>query len=120
MSELKLFEAEFKFLNIIWEIEPINSTELTKICIKKLGWKKSTTYTMIRKLSERGILKNEEATVTSLVNRKQVQKYESEALLEKSFNNSLPIFLATFLKDKKISKQEAEELRKMIEEATKE
>lgn len=92
MSELKLFEAEFKFLNIIWEIEPINSTELTKICIKKLGWKKSTTYTMIRKLSERGILKNEEATVTSLVNRKQVQKYESEALLEKSFNNSLPIF----------------------------
>lgn len=119
MKELKLFDAEYKFLDIIWELEPINSTELTKVCMTKLGWKKPTTYTMIRKLSERGILKNENATVTALVKREQVQKYESEALLEKAFDGSLPSFLATFLQDKRLSKKEAEEIQKMIQEATK-
>jgi predicted transcriptional regulator len=119
MKEFKLFDAEYKFLDIIWELEPINSTELAKICFEKLGWKKSTTYTMIRKLCSRDILKNENATVTSLIKREQVQKYESEALLEKSFDNSLPAFIATFLQDKKLSKKEAEELKNMIEEASK-
>lgn len=119
MEKFKLFDAEYKFMNIIWELEPINSTELTKVCLQKLGWKKSTTYTMIRKLSGRGILKNENATVVALVKREQVQKYDSEVLLGKTFNNSLPVFLATFLQDKKLSKQEAEEIKKMIEEATK-
>ena len=119
MEEFKLFDAEYKFLDIIWELEPINSTELTKDCLQKLGWKKSTTYTMIRKLSERGILKNENTMVTALIKREQVQKYESEVLLEKAFDNSLPAFLATFLQDKKLSKREAEELKKMIEEAAK-
>ncbi|MDD4568934.1 MAG: BlaI/MecI/CopY family transcriptional regulator [Tepidanaerobacteraceae bacterium] len=119
MEDLKLFDAEYKFMDIIWELEPINSTELTKVCRKKLGWKKSTTYTMIRKLSERGILKNENATVTVMVKREQVQKYESEVLLEDKFDGSLPIFLATFLQDKKLSKEEAKEIQKMIEEATK-
>ena len=119
MEELKLFDAEYKFMDIIWELEPINSTELTKVCRKKLGWKKSTTYTMIRKLSERGILKNENATVTALVKREEVQKYESETLLEDKFDGSLPVFLATFLQDKKLSKEEAEEIQKVIEEATK-
>ncbi|AFM00255.1 MULTISPECIES: BlaI/MecI/CopY family transcriptional regulator [Desulfitobacterium] len=119
MEEFKLFDAEYKFLDIIWGLEPINSTELTKVCRDKLGWKKPTTYTMLRKLSERGLLKNENATVTTIVKREQVQKYESEVLLEKSFDNSLPAFLATFLKDRKLSRQEAEEMKKMIEEATK-
>lgn len=119
MEEMRLFDAEYKFLAIIWELEPINSTELTKVCRQRLGWKKSTTYTMIRKLSGRGILKNENATVSSLVKREQVQKYESEALLEKTFDGSLPAFLAAFLQDKKLSKKEARELQKMIEEATK-
>jgi len=119
MKEYKLFDAEFRFLDTIWELEPINSTELTKICLTKLGWKKSTTYTMLRKLSERGLLKNENAIVTTLIKREQVQKYESEAILEKSFDNSLPEFIAAFLKDKKLTKQEAEEIKKMIEEATK-
>ena len=117
MQGLKIFDAEYKFLNIIWEIEPVNSTQLTKICFNKLGWKKSTTYTVINKLCERKILQNENAVVTALINREQVQKYESETLLEKSFDGSLPVFLATFLKDKKISYQEADELKKMIEEA---
>ncbi|NLK65014.1 MAG: BlaI/MecI/CopY family transcriptional regulator [Tissierellia bacterium] len=119
MEEFKLFDAEYKFLDIIWELEPINSTELAKICFEKLGWKKSTTFTMIRKLCGRNILKNENATVTSLVKHEQVQKYESEALLEKSFDNSLPAFMAAFLQGKKLSKKEAEELKNMIEEASK-
>jgi BlaI family penicillinase repressor len=119
MEDFKLFDAEYKFLDIIWELEPVNSTELTKFCLHKLGWKKSTTYTMIRKLSRRGILKNENALVTALVKREQVQKYESEVLLKKAFDNSLPAFLATFLQNKKLSRQEAEELKKMIEEASK-
>ena len=117
MQNLKIFDAEYKFLDIIWEIEPVNSTQLVKICLDKLGWKKATTYTVLRKLCERGILKNENATVTSLIKREQVQKHESEALLDKAFDGSLPVFLAAFLKDKKISKEEYEELKKMIEEA---
>lgn len=119
MEEFKLFDAEYKFLDIIWELEPINSTELTRVAQQKLGWKKSTTYTMIRKLIERGILKNENAMVAALVKREQVQKYESRVLLEKAFDNSLPAFLAAFLKDRKLSKKEAEEIKKMIEEAVK-
>ncbi|WP_010268240.1 BlaI/MecI/CopY family transcriptional regulator [Paenibacillus senegalensis] len=119
MERYRLFDAEFKFVTIIWDHEPVNSTELSKICLKELGWKKSTTYNMIRKLVERRILKNENATVTALVKREQVQKYESEVLLEKAFGGSLPVFLATFLKDKKLTPKEAEQLKKMIEEATK-
>lgn len=119
MEEFKLYDAEYKFLDLIWEYEPINSTELSKVCFQKLGWKKSTTYTMLRKLSEKNILKNENATVTTLITREQVQKYESEVLLEKSFDNSLPAFIATFLKDKTLSNKEAENIIKMIEEATK-
>lgn len=120
MEEFKLFDAEFKFVSIIWDLEPVNSTELSKICLDKLGWKKSTTFNMIRKLAERGILKNENATVIALVKREQVQKYESEALLEKAFEGSLPAFLTTFLKGKKLSTKEAQEIKSMIEEATNE
>jgi predicted transcriptional regulator len=119
MEEYKLYEAEFKFLDIIWKQEPINSTELTKLCLQLLGWKKSTTYTMIKKLSERGILRSQNAIVTTLVQREQVLKYESDILMEKAFDNSLPSFLATFLKDKTLTKQEAQEIKRMIEEASK-
>ncbi|MEF2244680.1 BlaI/MecI/CopY family transcriptional regulator [Paenibacillus sp. IITD108] len=119
MEEHKLFDAEYKFISLVWEHEPLNSTELSKLCLQELGWKKSTTYNMIRKLVERGLLQNEQATVTSLVKREQIQKYESEALLEKAFDNSLPTFIAAFLKDKKLSKAEAEEIKKMIEGAVK-
>lgn len=119
MERYKLFDAEFKFISIIWEREPVNSTELSKICLQELGWKKSTTYNMIRKLVERDIVQNVNATVSSLVKREQVQKYESEVLLEKAFDGSLPTFLATFLKDRKLSKAEAEEIKRMIEGATK-
>jgi Predicted transcriptional regulator len=119
MQEFKIFDAEYKFMNIIWESEPINSTELVKICSDKLGWKKPTTYTVLRKLCERGIVKNENATVTALIKREEAQRYESEALLEKSFGGSVPMFLAAFLKGQKLNEKEADEIKKMIEEATK-
>lgn len=119
MEPLKLFDAEYKFLSIIWECEPVNSTELSKRCLERLGWKKSTTYNMIRKLAQRGLVENRNATVTALVKREQVQRYESQALLERSFDGSLPSFLAAFLQDRKLTPQEAEQLKQMIEEATK-
>ena len=119
MDRLKLFDAEYKFMEIIWEHEPINSTQLTKICEERLGWKKSTTYTMLRKLAKRGILQNENTIVTALVKQEEVQKYESEVFLEKNFAGSLPSFLAAFLQDKKLTKEEAEEIQKLIQEATK-
>ncbi len=117
MEAYKLADGEYRFADLVWEHEPINSTLLTKLSRERLGWQKATTYTVLRKLCERGILKNENALVSSLVKKEQVQKFESEALLEKSFDNSLPAFVAAFLKDKKLTKTDAEEIRKMIEEA---
>jgi BlaI family penicillinase repressor len=119
MEKYKLFDAEYKFVSIIWDNEPINSTELVKLCADKLGWKKSTTYTVLKKLCERGILQNRDATVTSLVKREDVQRYESRVVLEKTFDGSLPKFLTAFLSGRKLSEQEAEELKRIIEEAVK-
>ena len=119
MEQYKLFDAEHKFVSLIWENEPVNSTELVRLCLEKLGWKKSTTYTVLRKLCERGILKNEDAVVTSLVKREKVQKYESETLIEKAFDGSLPQFLTAFLDGKRLSSKEAAELKIIIEEAIK-
>lgn len=119
MENLKIFDAEYRFMCIVWEKEPVNSTELVKLCQNEFGWKKSTTYSVIKRLSERGVLKSENAVVTALVKRIQVQKYESEQILEKAFDNSLPCFITAFLQDKKLTQNEAEQIRKMIEEATK-
>ncbi len=119
MKSFKIFDAEYRFMCIVWEKEPVNSTELVKLCQSEFGWKKSTTYSVIKRLSERGVLKNEDAVVTALVKRIQVQKYESEQILEKTFDNSLPCFITAFLQDKKLTQGEAEQIKKMIEEATK-
>lgn len=119
MEDFKLFDAEYKFLSIIWDMEPINSTELSRVCLDKLGWKKSTTFNMIRKLAERGYLKNENATVTSLLKREQAAKYESESVVEKNFGGSLPAFIAAFLDGRKITAEEAAAVKKMIDEAEK-
>lgn len=117
MQEYKLFDAEYRLLSVIWENEPINSTALTKVCFEKLGWKKSTTFNLIRKLSERGFVQNENATVTSLVKKEQVAKYESETVIEKNFGGSLPAFIAAFLDGKKITAEEAAEVKRMIDDA---
>lgn len=119
MEQYKLFDAEYKFVSLIWDHEPINSTDLVKLCQDRLGWKKSTTYTVLRKLCERGILQNQHAIVSTLIKREDAQKYESEALIEKAFDGSLPKFLTAFLGKNKISEKEAEQLKRIIEEATK-
>jgi predicted transcriptional regulator len=117
--EIKIFDAEYRFMRIVWEKEPIASPELVKICFEEFGWKKSTTYSVIKRLSERGALKNEDTIVTSLVSRLQVQKFESEQIIEKTFENSLPSFITAFLQDKKLTQDEAGQIKQMIEEATK-
>ena len=119
MGNIKIFDAEYRFMCIVWEKEPVNSSDLVKLCQDEFGWKKSTTYSVIKRLSERGALKNQGAVVTSLVSRLQVQKYESEQILEKTFDNSLPTFITAFLQDKKLTRDEAEKIKNMIEEASK-
>jgi BlaI family transcriptional regulator, penicillinase repressor len=119
MEPYKLFDAEYKFVSLIWENEPINSTRLVKLCLEKLGWKKSTTYTVLRKLCERSVLQNQNAIVTALIKREKAQKYESETLIEKSFDGSLPQFLTAFLEKKRITEKEAKELKRIIEGAIK-
>ena len=119
MEQYKLFDAEHKFVSLVWENEPVNSTALVQLCNEKLGWKKSTTYTVLRKLCDRGILKNEDAVVTSLVKLEEVQRYESETLIEKAFNGSLPQFLTAFLDGKRLTSKDAAALKTIIEQAIK-
>jgi len=115
LEALKLCESEYRFATIVWDNQPISSGELVALCNEQLGWKKSTTYTVLKKLCERGILKNENSKVYSLVEREKVEKYESEQFINRSFGGSLPKFLTAFLGDKKISEHEAEELKKIID-----
>lgn len=115
MAAPKIHESEYRFCLILWENEPINSTKLTKLCSEKLGWSKTTTYTVIKRLSERGVVKNENATVTSLVSKEEAQVSEIEELVESRFEGSLPAFIAAFTKSKKLSDKEIEEIRRMIE-----
>ena len=115
----KLFDAEYKFMTIVWEHEPINSTELTRICEQVLGWKKPTTYSMIKKLSERGIMKNEKATVTALIAREDVQKYETEMFMDRVFGGSVPSFVTAFLQDKTLTEEEARAIKALIDGVTK-
>lgn len=115
MEKVKIYDAEYKFMNIIWEHSPISSTELVKIANKELGWKKSTTYTVIRRLSERGAIKNENAVVYALINQEQVMRAETEEHINKIYDGSLKLFFTTFLQKEKLSKDEVEELKKIVE-----
>ncbi|MHC1719768.1 MAG: BlaI/MecI/CopY family transcriptional regulator [Clostridiaceae bacterium] len=115
METLKLCESEYRFATIVWDNQPISSGDLVALCNEQLGWKKSTTYTVLKKLCERGFLKNENSKVFSLVEREKVQKYESEQFINRSFGGSLPKFLTAFLGNKKINEREAEELKKIID-----
>ena len=117
MADLKLYDAELKFMNLLWKQEPINSTRLAALCREQLGWKKPTTYTVIRKLAERGLVRNDHATVTALVRREEVQRYEAEALLEKAFDGSVPSFIAAFLKGRSLTEEETAALLRLIGEA---
>lgn len=116
MDTPKIFESEYRFCLILWEHEPIKSKELVKLCEQYLGWKSTTTYTVIKRLSERGILKNENTVVTSLISKEKIQEAEMEELIEKKFEGSLPAFLAAFGRHKQLSGEKMEELKKLIEE----
>lgn len=116
MDDIKIFDAELRFMNIIWDKEPIKSTELVSIANEELGWKKSTTYTVIRRLCERGVIKNKNTRIQSLVNREQVMRSETQEHIGKIYSGSLKLFLTTFLKREKLSREEIEELRKIVDE----
>lgn len=120
MSTPKVFESEYKFCLILWENEPIKSPDLAKLCFKELGWKASTTYTVIKRLSERGVLKNEKTVVTSLVSKEEIQAYEIDELVEKKFEGSLPAFIAAFTNRRKLSPEEISDIQAMIDKAREE
>ncbi len=115
MEVPKIFESEDRFCEILWEHEPVTSSELVRLCNEALEWKKSTTYTVIRRLSERGVLKSEGAVVTSLISREDVQSAESAEVVERTFSGSLPSFIAAFARKKNLSKQEVDEIQKIID-----
>lgn len=116
MGDIKMGAIEAKFAELIWENEPVGSGDLVAICSRVLDWKKSTTYTVLRRLCERGIFQNEAGVVTSLISKKDYYAMQSEQFVEETFDGSLPSFLAAFTTRKKLSKREIEELEKLIEE----
>lgn len=116
MEYLKLCDSDYRFMLVVWEHAPVGSGELVKLCSEILGWKKSTTYTTIRKLSEKGYISNENATVSVLIPKGRVQADESEYFVERTFGGSLPRFLTAFLGGKTISAEEAEKIKKLIDE----
>ena len=111
----KVFESEYRFCLILWEHEPLKSSELVALCKEQLGWKPTTTYTVIKRLSERGVLKNENTVVTSLVSKDQVQAAELNEMVDKTFEGSLPAFVAAFTKHQKITDAEIDAIQKMID-----
>jgi predicted transcriptional regulator len=116
MEELKLCDSDYRFMTLVWDNEPVNSGKLVELSLEKLGWKKSTTYTTLKKLCEKGFAQNENTVVTSLIPRESVQAFESERFVERTFEGSLPGFLAAFLGGKTISEKEAAELKRLIDE----
>ena len=114
METPKIFESEYRFCLILCENEPIKSTELAKLCKEKLGWSKTTTYTVIKRLSERGILKNENTIVSALISKEEAQLSELDELMEKKFEGSLPAFIAAFARRQELSEADIQEIRRII------
>ena len=115
MEELKLGTVESKFADIIWENEPISSGQLLKLCGQQLDWKKSTTYTMLKRLCERGLFQNEKGMVSALMTKEEFGAAQSEKIIEESFDGSLPAFIAAFTSRKKLSPDDVNEIQKMID-----
>ena len=115
MGTPKIFESEYRFCLILWEKEPVKSSELVALCREQLGWKPSTTYTVIKRLAERGVLKNENTVVTSLVTKDEVQASEIEELVESRFGGSIPAFISAFTRHSKLSDSELDEVQEMID-----
>ena len=116
MEHLRLAEGEYRFARIVWDNEPIPSGKLVELSQKELGWKKSTTYTVLKKLVERGVLRNENAVVSAVIPKEEVLREESRAVVERTFAGSLPSFLAHFMGGRTISDAEADELKSLIDQ----
>lgn len=115
MIDFELGEVQARFADIVWENEPVGSGELVKLCQQQLNWKKPTTYTVLRKLCEKGLFQNENGTVTSLISREDFYSAKSERFVEETFQGSLPAFVAAFMSRKALSDEEANEIQKMID-----
>ena len=115
METPKIFESEYRFCLILWEHEPVTASELAKLCQTQLGWKRTTTYTVIKRLTERGVLKNDDGKIVSLVSKEEAQAREINALVEEKFQGSLPAFVAAFTKRQDISSEELDEVQRMID-----
>ena len=115
MDTPKVHESEYRFCMILWEHEPVKSKELVRLCQEQLGWKPTTTYTIIKRLSQRGVLKNENTVVTSLVSKDQVQAAEIDEFVEKKFEGSLPAFIAAFTRHQRLSQAEIDAVQAMID-----
>ena len=115
METPKIYESEYRFCLILWAHEPVKSKELVRLCQEQLGWKSTTTYTVIKRLSERGVLKNENTVVTSLVSKDEVQAAELDEFVTKTFEGSLPAFIAAFGKRQALSDKDIEEIQRIIQ-----
>lgn len=117
MGEFKLGAVESRFADLIWQNEPVTSGNLVKLAMDTLNWQKSTTYTVLKRLCERGIFQNQNGTVTSLVSREELFAIQSEQFVEETFSGSLPAFLAAFTSRKKLSEDEIAELQALIDQS---
>lgn len=115
MDVPKVFESEYKLACIVWEKEPISTHDLVALCAQKLGWKRTTTYTQLKRLTERGILENKNSVVTAIVPKEAVQIRESKEFLDRTFGGSLPGFIAAFAQSKALSKEDVEEIQRLID-----
>lgn len=115
MEAPKIFESEYRFCLLLWEHEPLNSTKLVALCREHLGWSKATTYTVIRRLSERGVIQNENTIVSSLISKEEAQRSRLEELVKETFEGSMPAFIAAFSRSKRLSKQDVEQLQSLID-----
>lgn len=116
MDTPRIYDSEYRFCQILWDHEPVSSGELVRLCAQELNWKKSTTYTVIKRLAERGVLQTEHAVVSSLISRQQVQQQESRDFVQRTFGGSLPGFLAAFTGGRRLTEDEAEQLRRIIDD----
>lgn len=115
MTIPKIHESEYRFCLVLWDHEPVSAAELARLCRAELGWQRTTTYTVIKRLGERGVLRNDGGTVTSLVSKEEVQTGEIDALVESRFEGSLPAFLAAFTKRQTLTDRELDEVQAMID-----
>lgn len=115
METPKIFESEYRFCLILWEQEPVDSSRLVELCKAQLGWSKSTTYTVIRRLAERGVVKNENAVVSALISKEQAQSARLQEMVEETFEGSMPAFIAAFSRGKRLTRREVEQLQTLID-----